>query len=260
MAERPQQVCSMEKLVMCLHRRPDAVYRLICFPWAGGGAFHFAQWSSLFNSSIEVYSLRFPGRESRVKDPCAQDMTTLVSDIVSSLLKDLQEKPFAFFGHSFGSYVSFATAVHLKEKYGLQPVHLFMSGAYAPHSKSRPSVPPLKDVSDEELFSWINSLGGVPPEWLQREDAVKLLIPPVRRDLEVFQTFVCAEPKNVLSCDLTCFDGSEDLTHDLEEWKDVTSGETTIHELPGGHFFLLEPSNETFIIDYITKCIENADF
>lgn len=40
-------------MINCFKRRPDAVTRLICFPWAGGGSIHYARWGNVLSSSIE---------------------------------------------------------------------------------------------------------------------------------------------------------------------------------------------------------------
>ncbi|NXA24808.1 SAST synthase, partial [Ibidorhyncha struthersii] len=252
----------MEKLIVCPYKRPNALCRLFCFPWAGGGTSQLAQWGKLFSSSVEVSCVRLPGRESRLKEPFAKDMTTVVNEITSVLLKELQEIPFAFFGHSFGSYISFAVALHLKEKYGLEPFHLFLSGAHAPHSEAFLPLKtmPISDAKDEEVLKYIEVLGGTPAELLQNEDIKKHLTLTVREDIRVLQTFSFekAETNIPFSCDITCFNGSEDKSRDLEAWHDLTSGDISFYELPGGHFYLLEPSNETFLIKHITKCIENA--
>ncbi|NWQ96872.1 SAST synthase, partial [Burhinus bistriatus] len=252
----------MEKLVVCAYKRTNALCRLICFPWAGGGTSQLAQWGKLFSSSVEVFSVRLPGRESRLEEPFAKDMTTVVNEITSVLLKELQEKPFAFFGHSFGSYISFAVALHLKEKYGLEPFHLFLSGAHAPHSEAFLPIKsiPISDIKDEDISKHIEILGGTPSELLQNEDIKKHLIHAFREDLKVLQTFSFekAERNIPFSCDLTCFNGSEDKSYDLEAWHDLTTGDISFYKLPGGHFYLLEPSNEIFLTKYISKCIENS--
>ncbi|KFV95536.1 PREDICTED: S-acyl fatty acid synthase thioesterase, medium chain [Eurypyga helias] len=253
----------MEKVVACPYKKPNALCRLICFPWAGGGTSQFAQWGKLFSSSIEVSSVRLPGRESRFKEPFAKDMTTVVNEITSVLLENLQEKPFAFFGHSFGSYISFAVALQLKEKYGLEPIHLFASGAHAPNSEAFRTIKsiPICDTEDEEILTQIEIFGGTPSTLLQNEDSKKDLLLVFREDLRVLQTFSFEKAdRNIpFSCDITCFNGSEDKPHDLEAWHSLTSGDTSFYNLPGGHFYLLEPSNAIFLTKHITRCIENAD-
>ncbi|NXL83874.1 SAST synthase, partial [Alectura lathami] len=254
-------VLGMEKVISRPYKKPNALCRLICFPWAGGGTSHFTQWGKLFNSSIEVSCVRLPGRECRAKEPFAEDMAAVINEITGVLLNDLQEKPFAFFGHSFGSYVSYAVAVHLKEKYGLEPIHLFLSGAYGPHSDTFLLMRKVKDAEDEDILEKIQVLGGTPSEFLQNEDIKKRLLHTIREDIRIIHTysFEKADRKNLLSCDITCFHGSEETLHDSEAWRSVTSGDASIYSLPGGHFYLLEPSNEIFLMKHMTKCIENAD-
>ncbi|KFV55233.1 S-acyl fatty acid synthase thioesterase, medium chain, partial [Gavia stellata] len=163
---------------------------------------------------------------------------------------------------SFGSYISFAVALHLKEKYGLQPIHLFESGGHAPNSEAFLAIKriPLHDTVDEEILTHIQIVGGTPSDLLQNEDVKKRLLHTFREDIRVLQTlsFEKAEGNIPLSCDITCFNGSEDKPHDLEAWHDLTTGDISFYKLPGGHFYLLEPSNEIFLTKHITQCIENA--
>ncbi|NXB01602.1 SAST synthase, partial [Cnemophilus loriae] len=250
----------MEKLVACVHKRPSAVCRLICFPWAGGGTSQLAQWGEVFSDSVEVFCIRLPGRETRLEEPFAKDMTSTVNEVTSVLLKELKEKPFAFFGHGFGSYLSFAVARHLKEKYGLEPVHLFMSGGHAPNSAASLALKstPISDGNDEVL-AFLKTLGRT-LQFPHDEDIRKQMVLAFREDIRVLQTFSFEKAKMDIpfSCDITCFRGSDDKIYDVQAWQELTSGDTSFYELPGGHFYLLEPSNENFLTKHITRCIENA--
>ncbi|NXA89523.1 SAST synthase, partial [Melanocharis versteri] len=249
----------MEKLVACVQKKPNALCRLICFPWAGGGTSALAQWGKLFNDSIEVFCIRLPGRETRQEEPFAKDMASVINEVESVLLKALEEKPFAFFGHSLGAYMSFAVALHLREKYGLKPLHLFVSAAHTPNSAAYLALQSasIPDGKDEALAS-INILGGY-SELPRDEDIRTQLALTFKEDSRIFQTLSLEAEMNVpLSCDITCFYGSDDKVFDVQGWQELTSGDTSFYELPGDHFFLLEPSNERFLIKYITRCIENA--
>ncbi|NXO64102.1 SAST synthase, partial [Phainopepla nitens] len=250
----------MEKLVACVQKRPNALCRLICFPWAGGGASQLAEWGIHFNDSIEVFCIRLPGRKARLGEPFAKDMASAVNEITSVLLKDLKEKPFAFFGHSLGTYLSFAVALDLKKKYGLEPVHFFMSSAHAPNSAALLALKSLT-VPDEnnKLLAYMEILGGnfEPP---LNEDFRRNMAHTSRADARLFQTFSFkkAEMNIPFSCDVTYFCGSDDKIFDVQGWQELTSGDISFYELPGDHFYLLKPPNESFLIKHITKCIENA--
>uniref|UniRef100_A0A8V5GC37 oleoyl-[acyl-carrier-protein] hydrolase n=1 Tax=Melopsittacus undulatus TaxID=13146 RepID=A0A8V5GC37_MELUD len=209
----------MEKLVACPHERPDALYRLICFPWVGSGAY-FAQWGSLFSGSIEASSVSLPGRES-----CQGE--------------ELQEKPFAFFGHSFGSYVSLAVALHLKEKYGLEPIPFTY-------------VKTAHEGKDEDILAYLEILGGTPSELMQNKDSKKHLINTLREDSRVLHTWSFYNFVLHLYLYFTVLFLSDSA------WNDLTSGGTSFYKLPGGHFCLLDPSNEIFLVKQITSCMEHA--
>ncbi|XP_007953118.1 S-acyl fatty acid synthase thioesterase, medium chain [Orycteropus afer afer] len=211
-----------EKVVNCLYPKPNAIFRLICFPWAGGGSMHFAQWGQKIQDSVE-------GKGGQV-------------DALHVLM---------------GSYVAFLTALQLKEKYKLEPLHLFVSSANAPHAMFLPDIP-NDDEIEEVVHDFLTEVGGTPEKLINSKQFIRECIPVTLADVCMIKNYIVDPPSEpVLSCDLTCFFGSEDkLIKDIKAWKVVTSGTFDTHRLPGNHFYLMEPSNETFIQNYITKCLE----
>ncbi|NXN95613.1 SAST synthase, partial [Rhinopomastus cyanomelas] len=249
----------MERVICCLYKKPDALCRLICFPWAGGGTCELAQWGELFSSSVEVSCVRFPGRETRRHEPPVKDVAAIAKEIESVCLKELQEKPFAFFGHSFGGYIAAAVALHLKENCGLEPIHLFVSGAHAPSVTLQEQANHIGPMTDEEIGKVIQLLGGISPQILQNEDMKKDLMHNFREDARVFQTFSFKAKTNTpFSCDITFFNGSEEKQYEPQAWQSLTSGDVSSYEFPGGHFYLLEPSNLMALIKHMERCIECA--
>ncbi|XP_006872678.1 PREDICTED: S-acyl fatty acid synthase thioesterase, medium chain [Chrysochloris asiatica] len=245
------------KIVNCLYQNPKAIFRLICFPWAGGGSIHFAKWGQTIHDSMEVHSIRLAGRESRYEEPFASDFFHVVDEIICALLPILQDKPFAFFGHSMGSYIAFMTAARLKERHQLEPMHLFVSSANAPHVSVRLPIPEDKDLTENRIYHFLATNGGTPQNLIDNSH-LQEHVPVLMADINLMRSFIFEiQSEAVLSCDLTCFLGSEDeLIKGAEAWKAVTSGSFDLHCLPGNHFYLIESSIENFIKEYITKCLE----
>ncbi|XP_008284027.1 S-acyl fatty acid synthase thioesterase, medium chain-like [Stegastes partitus] len=126
-------------------------------------------------------------------------------------------------------------------------------------SETRITAPKRSEMSDEDFLSWLTSVGGTPAELLRNPDVLKLFLPSLRADLHVVENFRSDRPgAPFLSCPVTCFDGKQDVPHDLQAWKDVTSGDFTVKMLDGSHFYLKEPQNEKIILDYITKQLETT--
>uniref|UniRef100_A0A8C6GWF5 S-acyl fatty acid synthase thioesterase, medium chain n=1 Tax=Mus spicilegus TaxID=10103 RepID=A0A8C6GWF5_MUSSI len=246
-----------EKVLNCLCQKPDALFKLICFPWAGGGSTHFAKWGRKINGLLEVHAVRLAGRETRLEEPFSNDIYQIAEEVVTALLPIIRDKAFAFFGHSFGSYIAFITALHLKEKYKMEPLHIFVSSASAPHSEFRPQVPDLNKLSEEQIRDHLLIFGGTPKHLIEDQDFLKQCIPLLKADVDIVKKFIFDKPsKALLSRDITCFIGSEDVVKDIEGWKDITSGKFDVLKLPGDHFYLMEPDNEDFIKNYIAKCLE----
>uniref|UniRef100_F7CHB9 S-acyl fatty acid synthase thioesterase, medium chain n=2 Tax=Callithrix jacchus TaxID=9483 RepID=F7CHB9_CALJA len=248
-----------EKVLNCLYKKPEAIFKLICFPWAGGGSTHFAKWGQDTQDLLEVHAIRLPGRESRTGEPLVTDIYQIIDEITCAMLPVIQGKPFALFGHSMGAYIAFKTALHLKEKHKLEPLHLFLSSAFSPQAKAQIQILIDKALSDEQICHYLADFGGTPMNFLEDKELRQQYMPIMMADVNIVSRCISESPsKTILSCDLTCFRGSEDIdiAKDTEGWKDVTTGSINIHELPGDHFYFKNPANEKFIKNYITKCLE----
>jgi len=223
--------------IFCPKPNPTAPLRLFCFPYAGGGPTVFSAWGQLL-PSVEVVAIQYPGRGSRIlEDPCTR-MDRLVEGIAEGILPYLQTKPFAFFGHSMGATVSFELAQYLKRVHGLEPAHLFVSGRIAPHAAH--SRRPIHALPENEFVEEITILGGTPQEVLENEDLMQLVLPLLRADFEIVETYKQSS-EEPLNCGLTALSGSGDdraTAEVMTEWGRYTRSTFEQHTFEGGHFFL----------------------
>jgi medium-chain acyl-[acyl-carrier-protein] hydrolase len=112
-----------------------------------------------------------------MEEPFIQ-MLALVQAAAEALLPYL-DKPFAFFGHSMGALVGFELARQLRRQCDLQPVHLFVSGCFAPDI---PDPNPIHNLPEAELLAELRRLNGVPQEALENTELMRLLLPTLRAD------------------------------------------------------------------------------
>ena len=216
---------------------PQAGLRLFCFPYAGGGAGIFRAWPASLPSYIEVYAAQLPGCGARIAEPPFTHISAMVESIADGLRPHLG-KPFAFFGHSMGAIIGFELARLLRREDSPGPLHLFVSGHPAPQLPV--DFRRTYDLPEQELIEELRRLNGTPPEVLAQPELMQLMLPILRADFEVCQTYECS-PEPPLDCPVTVFGGTDDGEtgrERLEPWREQTTAPFSLMMLPGDHFFL----------------------
>ena len=197
----------------------------------------FREWSDGLPADVEVCPIQFPGRGTRLMEPPYSRLSLLVEALIRALLP-LLDKPFALFGHSLGSLVSFELARQIWANHQVRPVRLFVSAGPAPQIPRRNS--PIHDLPEKEFMAELRRLNGIPAELLSNKELMDIVLPSLRADFALFESYryLSGPP---LNCPISTFGGLNDnrVNHDdLEAWRDQTTASFTIRMFPGDHFFL----------------------
>jgi medium-chain acyl-[acyl-carrier-protein] hydrolase len=220
---------------------PPTRLRLFCFPYAGAGALIFRKWSGGLPADVQVCPVQLPGRGTRLTERPFTRLTPLV-EALAQALEPLLDQPFAFFGHSLGSLISFELARRIRRAYGVQPVQLFVSAGRAPQIPHRDA--PVHALPEKEFLAELRRLNGTPNELLEHKELMEIMLPPLRADFALYETYVYSV-EAPLDCPISAFGGLHDYRvndNDLEGWRLQTNGSFSLRMFPGDHFFLDQPS------------------
>jgi medium-chain acyl-[acyl-carrier-protein] hydrolase len=225
--------------IACPKPNPTADLRLICFPYAGGGASAFSQWPKLLPPTVELWAVQLPGRETRLRERPYRQFPQLVEALAEALQPYLGDKPFALFGHSLGALICFETARFLCRQTAAQPVHLFVSGRRSPHLFD--SAPPLHSLPDTLFIQRVQQrYNGIPAIILQDQELLDLFLPILRADFELLESY-CYADEPPLNCPISAFGGYQDSQAtelEVAGWRNQTRQAFTLTMLPGDHFFV----------------------
>jgi medium-chain acyl-[acyl-carrier-protein] hydrolase len=224
-------------LMSYVPERSHARLRLFCFPFAGAGASIFHEWPLDLPAAAQVLGVQLPGRENRMGEQPFRHVFPAVREI-AKVVRRCGNLPFAFFGHSTGALLAFELTRELGRLRSAGPIHLFVSGYRAP---SRPNLDaPIHELPDSLLIQELRRLGGTPRAILENQEVMRLLLPVVRADFEMSETYRY-EQHAPLQCPITVFGGLQDgsvRNSDLPGWKNETRGSFSIRMFPGDHYFI----------------------
>jgi medium-chain acyl-[acyl-carrier-protein] hydrolase len=172
-------------------------------------------------------------------------------DALSEALGPYLDVPYAIFGNCTGSFISFELSHTLTRSSGRSPVHLFTSNCRAPQLPETDA--PIHALPDAALLDELQRLGGTPVEIIQHPELMGLVLPTLRADFELAETYEYS-PKEPLDCPITTFGGLQDciVTQDLlRPWGEQTRGSFKLQMLPGSHYML--ESAQEFLVSAISS-------
>ncbi|MFI8520126.1 thioesterase II family protein [Streptomyces sp. NPDC085481] len=210
--------------------------RLLCLPHAGGSTALYRSWKDLLPPEVEPVLVCPPGREDRMDEPLPKELPELVAGLARAV-EPLLDRPWAVFGHSMGATVAHELVLRLLRGRHRAPEHLFVSAREAPQHHHGGTVHLL---DDDALAAELIRLGGTSPELLAMAEVRGLVLPAVRGDYRLIETYA-ADPQGPVPCPMTALVGEADTELTAEEaagWEKWTTGPFQLLTFPGGHFYL----------------------
>ncbi len=245
--------------LMPLSREPHGRLNLFFFPHAGGGASVFHPWSRVLPAGITCHAVQLPGREMRIRERPYRQLWTAVHAL-SNVLSPFLAQPFLFWGHSMGALLAYEVAQSLRQ-HGLEmPQRLIVSGYNAPHIPY--ADPHIHHLPEDEFVAAVQALNGTPVEVLEHEELRNLVLPTVRADFQMVETYSYQEAIP-LDCPITVLAGREDPKTDeagIAAWQAHTSRPLDLFTFPGDHFFLydLQPPLVNTVNQLLTNQLRHA--
>jgi surfactin synthase thioesterase subunit len=233
----------------------DSIVNLFCFPFAGGSSYSYKNFVDSAPDNIRLISFDLPGRGRRSTEALLSDIDNIVDDLFIKI-KDSLHAPYAFYGHSMGTLLSYLLTRRII-RYGYQPpLHLFMSGRGGPSSALKNGI--CHNLPRLEFFNALRELGGFPTEVLDEEEIMLFFEPILRADFKALETYQYQAPSKLFSIPITIMIGREEEISDDELllWQKETTTPIAIQYFAGNHFFIIDHAKE--IMEVISRTFSQA--
>ncbi|HEX2926639.1 MAG TPA: thioesterase domain-containing protein, partial [Ruminiclostridium sp.] len=179
-------------------------------------------------------------------------------DIFDIVKDDIDDRKYAFFGHSMGSLLVYELVYKILENGLPMPIHLFLSGRYPPNVRDNGKI--IHKLSDVNFKNAIREFGGTPEEVLENPELWDIFSPILRADYKILENYIYEPKPFKLYCDISILYGKSDKEveqYDLSKWQDFTIGKCQVYKFDGGHFFIHEKMEK--VISLIKSTLENYE-
>jgi len=217
---------------------PEAVIRLFLLPHAGSGAIIYRDWQELLPPDISAQAVTLPGRHHRREEKSYVDWDPLLAALYEALDGELDDRPYAFFGHCMGAQLGYRLTRQIEADHRPPPVLLGMSG-WAPEGYFQPTAEQSR-MPEPEMVEWIKKLGSFPAEIYDNPEMLALVVPALRADLAVCAEYVDDGAR--VNCPVVSYGGRSDPLMEqpdaMDSWAARSPAYLGNSEFPGGHFYI----------------------
>ncbi len=213
---------------------------LVCLPPAGAGASFFHPWRGVADP-FHLVPVDLPGRETRFADEPRTDMPGVIEAILPGVLAVIRDcRQSVIFGHSFGAVVAYELARRVSDA-GLQRLRLVLvvSGAGRPGSGPDELI---SGLDDDHFLDQVRHRTGYSHPAFDDPEIRALLLPTLRADIALSERYrphvIAPLPHPVL----TLRGDADELVSAAQaaQWREMTSAEFVMRQIPGGHMYLTE--------------------
>lgn len=224
---------------------------LWCFPFAGASYYSYKPLFKNIEQSFNIRYLELPGRGNRMNEPLLYTYQEVLDDIFSRIKGQIQE-PFILYGHSMGAQLAFDSAHMLYAHSNIKPLKLVVSGRGAPAAVK---MKKRYDLPKPEFTVALQKLGGIPLEILNDPEFFAFFEPILRADFQAIENY---HHTKRLPLDIPVLallgDDEETTVAEAQAWKEETTGNFELKIFKGGHFFILDHTQQ------ITRLITEIPF
>lgn len=224
--------------------RPDL--RLFVLHHAGGSHVPYRRWPAGLPRTWDVRLLDAPGHGLLLDLPQISDAGRLADFLLRGMESELT-CPYALFGHSMGALVTYEITRRAVDRGLPLPVWVGVSARSAPRT-SGPAGPDgsagpgqrYHELSDAELRTRLEELGGTPGGIFDDPDLWALYAPVIRGDLRLVETWRLAPDARPLPVALSAYAGGDDHTASpprMAGWAKHTENFLGLRVFDGGHFY-----------------------
>lgn len=208
--------------------------QLFLLHFAGGNVYSFQFMVSLLRD-FDVVPLELPGRGRRVQEALLKDFNLAAADLHKQIMQKISSPVFLIYGHSMGASLALRVA-NMLEQSGKYPAYVIVSGNAGPgaeHTKNRYLM------GREDFTRELESLGGIPPEFIKNDELYEFFDPILRADFEIAERTGMTADEVPVKAPIIAMMGSEETKVDqISNWGKFTLSQFSAEIFKGGHFFI----------------------